>query len=656
VINVMASIGKNRRLLAGLIAAIVLLAVVGALALRWRGPLVLRLKLALSPTSTRIALAREAYRRGDWEQAVDQALEVLKSRRDDLEVLRIYERSMVRLDRHNAAIFKDRIGEARLEREDLFVMGLALVRSGDAESALKLWEKGAKLGPDEPELLDHLSRLAMRLQRLDLAAESARTLARQPGWEARGLLLLGEIQALVDNPSGAVEAIGKALRHDPQAHGSPFPVSHYRRLLARSWLHLGRPTEARVPLEAIFAGEGLDSVDAEANWLLSRAYLQEGRIADAAAALERARSYRANNPLEPEPSLYVGAARCAPCHREETRAHAKNRHAHTFHRGRELLDLPIPDRPLPDPDDSKVLHAFERDKDRIKVETKAGDKVFRTIAEYAFGIRGSYMTMVGRDDERTYRALRLSSYHTPEGVQWGRTAGDVDESDAADKIRGMPIGVRDGVVRCVYCHVTQSRDFRDPPPESGLSPAAADSGIGCERCHGPGKNHVLAVEADFADPAIVNTGGKGSLAINKQCSDCHIVGPPSLILSAPDDPSFIRSPGVTLTVSRCFTESGGALSCLTCHDAHHDADRSAAHHEAKCLSCHRTAPTPAAAAKQGPGPVDSPARPAKVCPVNAKNDCLRCHMPKIEVATLHMSLTDHYIRVRGPKPGGRVNR
>jgi hypothetical protein len=232
----------------------------------------------------------------------------------------------------------------------------------------------------------------------------------------------------------------------------------------------------------------------------------------------------------------------------------------------------------------------------------------------------------------------------------------VPESDSADKIRGQTIGVRDGVVRCLYCHVTRSRDFRDPLPESGAGPAAADAGIGCERCHGPGKNHVLAIEADLADRAIMNTGGKEAESINKQCSDCHVVGPPSLILSAPDDPSFIRSPGVTLTVSRCFTESGGALSCLTCHNAHYDADRSTSYYEARCLSCHRSAQASPASTKPSRGPTGSPPRAAPVCPVNATNECLGCHMPKIKVAALHMSLTDHYIRVREPRSRGRVNR
>ncbi len=45
---------------------------------------------------------------------------------------------------------------------------------------------------------------------------------------------------------------------------------------------------------------------------------------------------------------------------------------------RDLLDLPVPDGPLADPDDPKVTHAFKRENDKIKVETHAGDKIYRS--------------------------------------------------------------------------------------------------------------------------------------------------------------------------------------------------------------------------------------------------------------------------------------
>jgi cytochrome c554/c'-like protein len=476
------------------------------------------------------------------------------------------------------------------------------------------------------------------MQRLDEAAVAAGKLARQPSWEARGTLLLGEIRAMLDDPKGAVDALGRGLELDPLAKGALNSAFHYKKVLARSLLQLGRPAEARQAIEATLARNGIGGLEPEAEWLMSRAWLQEGKIKEAAAALALAGSYRSENPMVPEPSPFVGAASCVSCHREESRTHEKSRHARTFHHGRDLLALPFPDRPLLDPDDPKVTHTFKRDKDSIKVETRAGDKVYQLIVEYAFGIKDRYVTMIGRDDERSYRALRLSSYHTADGVAWGRSSGDVPESDSPENVRGAPIKVRDGVVRCLYCHTTYYRDFRDPLPETGVGPEAADSAIGCERCHGPGGNHLKAIKAGFADNAIVNAGIGGAQAIGKLCADCHIVGYIADIKRAPEDPEFVRSPGLTMTFSRCFTESDGGMSCLTCHDAHRDDQGPPAFYEAKCLTCHASQ---AVAPKVKPG-----GKQASACPVSPTKNCLECHMPKVPVAALHTSLTDHYIRVR----------
>jgi tetratricopeptide (TPR) repeat protein len=625
----------------------------------WRNPIKSRVKEFLRSDASRIAEVTRVYEQGQWERAADLARPLLKTRGDDLELLRTYARASARLerDRTAAALFQDKLGTERMQPEDSFLFGLVLVRAGQLEPARALWEAAAKRGPDHADMLDNLSRLSVRFQRLDEAAEYARRLAQQPGWEARGSLLLGEIQSLLEDPLAAIAAIRHGLEIDPDAKGAPFSLDHYRRLLARSLLKLGRPAEAHAPLQAVFDQAGLPGVDPEACWLSSRAYLQQGKFAEADQASQLAGSYRAANPLVPEPAPYVGAASCAACHREVFRAHQETRHARTFHHGPALLELPFPDHPLTDPDDPKVKHTFSREKDRILVTTGTGGQIYKTIVEYAFGVSTSYVTMIGRDDQKTYRALRLSSYHTPEGgVAWGRTAGDVPDSDPGENTRGEPISVRDGVVRCLYCHVTQFRDFRDPPPEPGPGPAAADHGIGCERCHGPGANHIAAAKAGSSDLAIVNAGNTSADQVNRLCADCHIVGPPEEIRKSPEDPHWVRSVGFTMTLSRCYTESAGGMSCLTCHDPHRDDKGSASFFESKCLACHTRPPAGQADLKrpQEASPsVASETSPPKACPVNPVKDCLNCHMPKIPVAALHTSLTDHYIRVRNEKNGNK---
>ncbi|MGO9465613.1 MAG: tetratricopeptide repeat protein [Isosphaeraceae bacterium] len=635
---------RSGRWVLWLVVALVVFAGLGGAAVGFRD----RLPGWLSPKS-RPAAARAAYASQDWQRALDLAREGLKSNPADKEALRIYARASARLqnDRAAAAVYKDRLIGVPIEPEDYFLSGLMLARGGRPEMALEVWQKGAEMKPEFPEMLDHLARLSARLQRLDPALDAARRLARQPGWEARGLLLCGQLESMVENPKGGAAALNEGLKRDPAARGAPFPADYYRKLLARDLLQLGRAREAREPLEAVLAGNGDRGADQEAAWLLSRAYLQQGEIDLAATTHALASAYRATNPLEPEPSPYVGAARCDQCHSEICKSYARSRHALTFHRGRELLDLSLPDRPLADPDDANVTHAFVHEQDRVVEETRTPDRVFKIVVDYAFGVRGRYVTMVGRDSEETYRAARMSHFHSAEGTGWTPTFGNEPAIELAERIRGESVDVRDGVVRCVYCHVTRSGNFRHPPPESGIGPEAADAGIGCERCHGPGGNHIAAVKAGFTDVAIVTMPAANAAGITRQCGDCHTVDPPGEIEEAPEDPRYVRSPAVTLTFSRCYKESNGALSCVTCHDPHRDDLHVVAHHEAKCLSCHFDEGTRSGAAAKGA----SASHPGKgaVCKVNPRNGCLKCHMPKIPAPALRASLTDHYIRVRKEK-------
>lgn len=89
-----------------------------------------------------------------------------------------------------------------------------------------------------------------------------------------------------------------------------------------------------------------------------------------------------------------------------------------------------------------------------------------------------------------------------------------------------------------------------------------------------------------------------------------------------------------LRQSRCFLESGGALSCRTCHDPHRrvsggESER-ISHYRAACLSCHEQPHPAGSAALQG--------------------DCASCHMPKRRTEdVVHVVMTDHLIR---RAPGG----
>jgi hypothetical protein len=256
--------------------------------------------------------------------------------------------------------------------------------------------------------------------------------------------------------------------------------------------------------------------------------------------------------------------------------------------------------------------------------------------EYAFGSGDQGLTLVGLDAAGQARELRISRYQ--DGSGWDRTTGQLPTPPEPSGYLGKPLGPKE-VRLCLECHTTHARAARDRQ-----GPEASDHGIGCERCHGPGENHVLAVESGFPDLAIARPKLAAGPVVQALCAECHS---PRQGKVSPSDRKAVRFQGVTLSWSRCFTQSQGALSCVTCHDPHRNAERSPAFYEAKCLACHSASPPPPPPARsEGTRPVTLPAGvPRRTCPVNARTDCIRCHMPAVADAVPHSTFADHHIRV-----------
>jgi len=216
---------------------------------------------------------------------------------------------------------------------------------------------------------------------------------------------------------------------------------------------------------------------------------------------------------------------------------------------------------------------------------------------------------------------------------------------------GIALLEGDGVRRCLSCHTTNSRAVLDQ-----IGPEAADLAIGCEKCHGPGGHHAGAVDAGFPDLAILNPRGLPAPVVNKICGQCHDLHDTSVVSAPRTDPVWYRFQSLALTWSRCYTETEGNLSCVSCHDPHTDGKASAARHEAKCLSCHGSDPlpasrshTPIAARPSKTNPMRQPTTSKTVrttCPVNPANGCITCHMPSAWQQSTHSVKTDHFIRVR----------
>ncbi len=571
-----------------------------------------------------LARGRAAYEAGNWKEAAELAHESLKTSRDDPEALRLRARSLARLGRNETALsLYRRLEPKTFSTEDHFLQGLAQLHSGQPDRAQQSWSQALAIDPNHAESLESLARLYTKSKRLDEALASAEKLSRLPGWEVRGSIMEGVLRVELNDPQGAAAALSHAFREGSQVDETTSTPDHFRKLYARTLLQVGKADEASAQLKTVLER----GPDEEASWLLSRALLTQGKLDEAKSVQSQGKSYRTQHPIEPEPSPYVGEQACVPCHRSICEAAAGSRHSQTLFHGEGLLKLPRPSEPLPDPGDPQVTHTITRHEDRIEATAHKGEVVHKAVVEYAFGTPDRYVTMVGRDKDGTYRALRLSSYAGAKGTDWDLSAGDEVHPRRTPSYLGRPMEVRAGVVRCLFCHSTNPRTG-----QSRTGPENTDQAIGCERCHGPGETHIRAVHAKFPDLAIVNPGHASTREITASCAECHNLNPPEVEASTPrEDPRWARSPGITLTWSRCYTESGGSLTCLNCHNPHQGVDRSPKTYEKACLSCH-----------SGTSSVTK----TSTCPVNPTSGCLSCHMPAVPSASLHTQLTDHYIRIR----------
>jgi len=230
--------------------------------------------------------------------------------------------------------------------------------------------------------------------------------------------------------------------------------------------------------------------------------------------------------------------------------------------------------------------------------------------EYAIGSGTRGFGFVVRRDNRLVEAPL--SFYTKTG-KWDLSPG-YDQAE--------PGFERFITAECVACHSGRSQ----PVPNRlamYLDPPFLELAIGCENCHGPGRQHVnSAGKAPLVNPA--RLAPRQSEAI---CLKCH---QSNEVLADSD----LLAHGASMKLSRCFEASNGKLTCITCHDPHvpiSDAARPI-FFRARCLSCHTDASC--SLPKQQRGAVD---------------DCSGCHMPKRDLPEIpHTALTNHRVGVYRP--------
>jgi len=214
---------------------------------------------------------------------------------------------------------------------------------------------------------------------------------------------------------------------------------------------------------------------------------------------------------------------------------------------------------------------------------------------------------------------------------------------------------------CIGCH-SEAPEHLHGSFDAVTDPAPG--GVGCERCHGPGKKHaesLLPVD-------VVNPHGLPPIRKLELCAQCHLQGTAEILRAGrtiydarPGEPlhayriNYVQADASEdwfqltgqvdrLVRSPCYQKSKGNLTCTTCHDAHGTSvGTPAATWRKTCLGCHAETACKAEPAK----------RKAVI------DNCPSCHMRKdtpgdfrMQVAGISLPTTDHWIRktIHAPTP------
>jgi hypothetical protein len=334
----------------------------------------------------------------------------------------------------------------------------------------------------------------------------------------------------------------------------------------------------------------------------------------------------ASEKTAPAKREYAGDAACAACHAAEAKTYFQTTHYHdsseanaktilgNFTTGENVLRTPNPDlifAMIEAPDGFYQSAVDIKDPQNLKGRAERFDIVIGS------GRRGQTY-LYWKDDT----LFELPVTYWTETKEWINSPGYIDGGVHFDR----PI-----YPRCLECHANYF-ESQSPPPNRYTKDSLV-LGIGCERCHGPGAEHVKREKsarppaAGSAEIAIVNPSRLPQARQMDLCALCHAGAGESLApalsfrpgdaiadyvkitMPPPDAPVDVHGNQVqALEHSKCFTS--GKLTCATCHNVHQTQEEANAFSK-HCMTCH----TVAACGR------------FKTMGDAIRGKCIACHMP-----------------------------
>jgi hypothetical protein len=283
-----------------------------------------------------------------------------------------------------------------------------------------------------------------------------------------------------------------------------------------------------------------------------------------------------------------------------------------------LIDHPVLSATL-----GKYSYRIEREGNQSSYSVTDGKQTVSLPIRWALGSSSSFGQTYILEKDGRYLESRVSYFRELNGL--GPTLGTIAAPTSLDEAAGRPMSHAEELL-CFGCHATGAA--------AGLRLTLDKmiGGVQCSRCHRGVEVHLAAALVQGleqqAPKELTQLDSLSTEEISDFCGQCHrtwaevAVQPPSI--------ANIRFQPYRLTSSKCYDSGDPRISCLACHDPHHQVSSNSVDYDSKCLACH---------GGRKPG--------AKTCKVE-KKQCVTCHMPKLELPGAHHRFCDHRIRIVRP--------
>jgi predicted CXXCH cytochrome family protein len=352
-----------------------------------------------------------------------------------------------------------------------------------------------------------------------------------------------------------------------------------------------------------------------------------------AALTARTPAAAAASPLT---ASHVGSASCKTCHGQIYARWQKTLMANVVRDPREHPEAIIPDLSKPDP-----LLTFSKDDIALVYGSKWKQRYFKKAGDDYFPLPAQW--------DVTHKIWR--AYNVKPGTDWWtpyypadnmqRPTGPTCDGCHSVNYDVTTKKVTEWNVGCEKCHGPGSDHVKRPSPENVVNPARlnyVDATDTCIQCHSQGQRPIAPSAGNAYDWPV-------GFQMGKRLDDFwkleeHKLGETTFTHFADGTAHKNRMQGNDFVNSLMYARG---VSCFSCHDAHGTDNDALLRKPANvlCLDCH------------GPNSPNGPHAPTIEQHTHHKasnqgNECISCHMPKIQQTIADVNVASHTFRFVTP--------